>query len=337
VSTRARATITALTLGVVLAACTSTSGSDAASPSPSPSSLGTGNRSVAGTTVAPPRGSAGCGQDPPVPATTGSTGDVVRAFTQGSTQRSYRLAVPTSYDKSRPAPLVLNLHGSGGSAEQHSKNTDLPARAAKRGVLSVAPDAVATQWELTAEGADRDFLDAIVDNIERTYCVDLDRVHVMGLSLGAWKAALTACVQPDRFASAALVTVEVHPPNCPPMPVVAFHGTADRVVPYGEGADPGVVNIAPGNANLPGARSNIASWATSAGCAAQPQESRLGDDVVRWVYGDCDPGLDVELYTIVHGDHTWPGADGPPPLTTQTIDATELALDWFAAHPRRRP
>ena len=35
---------------------------------------------------------------------------------------------------------------------------------------------------------------------------------------------------PGRFASIALVSVEVHPGDCGPMSVVAFHGTADRTV-----------------------------------------------------------------------------------------------------------
>jgi polyhydroxybutyrate depolymerase len=47
--------------------------------------------------------------------------------------------------------------------------------------------------------------------------------------------------------------------------------------------------------------------------------------------------VSVELYSIAGGGHTWPGADidlGPADATTQTVDATQLTLDFFEAHPR---
>ena len=262
---------------------------------------------------------------------------MVLSFAQPQEERSYRLGVPASYGKDTPAPLILNLHGSGSTAEQQTLYSDVPQRAGARGFVTVTPDAKGRQWELTAEGPDRDFLEALVDDVEQRYCVDLDRVHAMGLSLGAWKAALSACVEPDRYASVALVTVEVHPPNCRPLPVVAFHGTADNIVPYGEGADPDVVVLG-GNVGLPGARSNIASWARTAGCAEPHREDKIGDDVAHWTFDRCQPGLGVEFYSILHGGHTWPGATlgAGRPGQTATIDATAIALDWFEAHPRRR-
>ncbi len=67
--------------------------------------------------------------------------------------------------------------------------------------------------------------------------------------------------------------------------------------------------------------------------------STIGDDVRLRRYRNCDGGGAVELYTVVGGGHTWPGSSinlGDPSLTTQTIDANEIALNWFAAHPRRR-
>jgi len=137
---------------------------------------------------------------------------------------------------------------------------------------------------------------------------------------------------PDTFASAALVTVEVHPDGCPPLPVVAFHGTADATVPYGEGSGHEFPDSP--NAALPGTHDNIARWAKGNGCDPEPAVERIGDDVERWTYRGCT--ADVVLYTIFGGGHTWPGARiriGPTP---GTIDATEIAFDWFEAHPRAR-
>jgi polyhydroxybutyrate depolymerase len=287
------------------------------------------------TTAAGPRGSKGCGVPPAVRGLTAQVpGDVALTFDSAAVERTYRLAVPASYDAHRPAPLLLSLHGSGSNALQMGIYTNLPRRATARGIIMVTPDAIADNWQLSATGSDDDFLVALVRSVEDNYCIDLHRVYVAGFSLGSWKSALMACTHPDMFAATALVAVEVHPTPCPNMPVIAFHGTADHAVPYGAGADPGVV-VHGFNASLPGARDNIAAWATAAHCSTHKDVRPIGSDVVLWTYPDCAPGVDVELYTILHGDHSWPGAAITIAPTTHTIDATKLILDFFEHHPRR--
>lgn len=282
--------------------------------------------------------SSGCGTEPDVePVTDELPGDVELTFTSGGAERIYRLGVPADYDPEVAVPLVVNLHGSGSDANQASIYGDVPRRAAERGMITVAPQSVSGQWELSGEGVDGDFIVGLVDDIESRYCIDRNREHLVGMSLGAWKAAATACSFDGRFASAALVTVEVFPGDCDPLPVVAFHGTADPVVAYGEGG--GTVDSgATPNAGVPGTQDNIARWAESGGCDPEPEVEAVGDDVERWSYPGCETGVDVELYTIDGGGHTWPGSEiiiGPPEWTTDTIDATALALDWFEAHPNR--
>jgi polyhydroxybutyrate depolymerase len=250
--------------------------------------------------------------------------------------RDYRLAVPARYDPDRPAPLVVNLHGSGSYALEASAYSDLPRAATDRGMLVVTPDALDGKWQLSPAGSDADFVQALVDDIEARYCVDEARVFLIGMSLGAWKAAAQACHEGSRYAAVALVAVEVFPGTCPRLPVIAFHGTADTVVAYGPGGGT-VDRAATPNAGLPGTLTNIAAWAEHNGCDPDPVTTPLGDDVQRRVYGSCAQGADVVLYTVVGGGHTWPGSDiviGPPALTTHTISATKLALDWFEAHPR---
>lgn len=317
---------------VALAACSGSS--DAGAPTTeSPTTT------EATTTTGPaPTGTSGCGKQPDVARLGGDgPGDVAATFTSGGAERVYRLSIPPGYDPDDPAPLLFNLHGSGSNAIQASVYGDVPRRAAADGMIVVTPEAIGGRWELGGTGTDGDFLIGLLDDVEARYCIDPDRTHIMGMSLGAWKAAATACSFPGRFASAALVTVEVFPGECEPLPVIAFHGTGDHVVPYGEGADPGIT-VTGSNADLPGAVANIEAWAANGGCAPEPQRSDIGDDVVLRRFEDCDPGIGVELYTVEGGDHTWPGADieiAPPDGTTQTIDATDLALAWFAEHPAR--
>ena len=140
--------------GVSLAACSGSSGSE-----------GTRTTTRAGaprstTTSAPRRGSDGCGTAPDVARHDPSArpGDVARTFTSGGEDRVYRLAVPRSYEPDEATPLIVNLHGSGSNALQASAYSDLPRRAAERGMITVAPEAIGGKWELAGKGVDADFL-----------------------------------------------------------------------------------------------------------------------------------------------------------------------------------
>jgi len=325
---------TLIAAGLVVAVTSCSGSSDAGAPVTTTSA----KPSATPSTTAPATGSAGCGTEPDVATLADEPpGDVPATFDLEGTERVYRLSVPEGYDPEVPAPLLFNLHGSGSNALQASVYGGVPQRAAEEGMIVVTPEALDGKWQLGGTGSDGDFLIGLLDDIEGRYCVDQDRTHIMGMSLGAWKAAATACSFPGRFASAVLVTVEVFPGACEPLPVMAFHGTADTTVPYGPGADPGVTVVG-ANKDLPGAESNIADWAQNGGCEPEPVETKPAEDIWLRRFEGCEPGIDVELYTVMGGGHTWPGAAieiAGPGLTTQSIDATDLAMEWFADHPRR--
>lgn len=338
-----------MALVVALAACAGDGGAADPAPSTSAATTATTVADDPGTEDAdapepgdhdevPSDPSAGCGRDPDVAEVSSDEdpGDVAQTLTVDGVERTYRLGVPAGYDADEPAPFVLNLHGSGSDGLQAGVYGDVPHAASDRGVVAAAPDAIDGQWEITGDGADAAFLEAVADDVADRYCIDQARMHVLGMSLGAFRAAVTACAS-DRWASAALVTVEVFPGTCDPLPVVALHGTADPVAAYGPGGS--MPDPAGPNPGITGVVENMAAWAENGGCAADAEQEDVGPDVVRHTYPGCDEGVDVVLYSIEGGGHTWPGSAitiGPPEMTTQTVDATEVALDWFAAHPRRR-
>ena len=116
-----------------------------------------------------------------------------------------------------------------------------------------------------------------------------------------------------------------------PVPVLAFHGTADPVVPYGNGAAgrsvPGVPVV--------GVQENLAAWARLDGCAATPTVTRPAPGIVRQAWHGCDAAGEVMLYTVTGGGHTWPGSPVVLPTsafgpTTEAVDATGLLLAFFA-------
>lgn len=233
-------------------------------------------------------------------------------------------------------PLVLLVHGYGGSAERFASLTKMPEQGAKRGFVVAVPDGIDGRWALDAHGADAEFLDRLVATVEREFCIDRNRVHAVGNSLGSAFAILWSCARQDRIASIASATVEFQLGCKRAISIESFHGTADPAVPYQDGAI-GVSLPGP----VRGTEQNMGDWAALAGCDATPTERRVGSDVVRREWPGCRGRHEVVLFTVEGGGHTWPGADPGEQVghTTTEIDATVEALAFFRRHPlpARRP
>ena len=107
------------------------------------------------------------------------------------------------------------------------------------------------------------------------------------------------------------------------VPVVAFHGTADPLLPY-EGQ---------GRLLLP-IREWAAGWSARNGCEATPAVTFQHGQVTGETWNGCRDGADVVLYTVAGGGHSWPRSDMPAQITTQDINATDVMWEFFTAHPR---
>ena len=85
-----------------------------------------------------------------------------------------------------------------------------------------------------------------------------------------------------------------------PVPLIHFHGTADKANPY------------EGGTSLAGLFVSVSDqmqfWVQFNGCPAQPQTTETGS-IRHDLYTPCTAGADVELYTIVDGLHAWPGGE----------------------------
>jgi len=283
----------------------------------------------------------GCGRAPvPGPTTSATFGDVVQSIRVDGTARTYRLAVPADYRARRPTPLILQFHGSGSDAVQQSAYSGLPAAGAAAGYLVATPDAVGGNWDLAAPGtptADQRLVAALESDLAERYCVDDTRIYAAGISLGSEFATIAACDPADHIAAVGLVAAEYLLAPCRgPVPVLAFHGTADPIVPYASGATgrsvPGIPVI--------GALQNLQAWARLDRCRPSPAMTAPAPGIVRRQWSGCAAGSSVVLYTVIGGGHTWPGSPVVLPAatfgpTTRSVSATQRILEFFDGYPAR--
>lgn len=265
--------------------------------------------------------------------------------------REYLLHVPNSYDPAEPTPLVISLHA-GATWAAHQMNLSHWNRLAdENGFIVVYPSGtpvlfnVIRIWRTTPEDVMKDvqFISALIDTLEAAYKIDRARIYVNGMSLGGGLAFALSCSLSDRIAAIGLVAAAQSLASswCThtrPVPMIVFHGDADRIVPYDGGPLGDQFN--PVKPVYPAVRDWVASRAQRNRCAASPVESRIAPDVVRIEYAGCAEGADVVLHTLLGGGHSWPGGKPPPEwrvgATNTSIDATSEMWAFFVKHPLQR-
>ena len=115
------------------------------------------------------------------------------------TGRDGLLYVPAGYQADRPAPLVLMLHGAGGSA--HGGLDPLRGLADEAGLILLAPDSRRQTWDLLLGGYGPDiaFIDRALAQTFGRYAVDPAHIAVEGFSDGASYALSIGLTNGDLF------------------------------------------------------------------------------------------------------------------------------------------
>jgi polyhydroxybutyrate depolymerase len=267
------------------------------------------------------------------------------AMVSSGERRTYELFVPLTYDPTRPTPLVISLHAAGlwGAAQEETSQWDRVAERA--GAIVVYPSGLGEHglriWRVEqGPGLARDvrFIADLIDTIAAHYNIDRTRIYANGLSNGGGMSFVLSCALPDRIAAVGLVAAAQTLPwswcaDRHPVPMIAFHGTADAFVPYNGGK----VWLAP--EPFPNVPQWAANWARRNQCAPAPVDSLVVADVSRRVFARCAGNATVELFTIHGGGHTWPGGTPLPQWfvgkTTMSIDASRMMWKFFRDHPLR--
>ena len=235
------------------------------------------------------------------PALTGALRNETNGTIVSSGQeREYLLYVPQSYDRAKPTPLVISLHAAALWPATQMETSQWNKMADQHGFIVVYPSGTGFAplpflpslpiWLLRPEAelsANVGFISELIDKLQAAYSIDPTRIYANGFSNGGAMTFALSCTLSHRIA--AVGTVAAAQDQLPwswckdsrPVPMIAFHGTADRLVPYDGGKSWASPRAFP---HIP---TWAANWARRNRCEPDPIDSAVAADVTRREYTNC--------------------------------------------------
>ncbi len=275
-------------------------------------------------------------------------------------KRTFLIHLPARYETGTKLPLLVALHGGGGSGRRMKRFSRFDTIADREGFMVAYPDGIGRQWndgrKIAESRAHREnvddvgFLAGLVDYMVRKYGADPKRVYFAGISNGALMSYRLACEIPEKIAAVAAVTgnlpehlASIKPRG--PVPVIIINGTEDPLVPWNGG--PVRIPFMPGRerGRVISAPATAAYWARANGCNAAPVVDELPDSdpgdgcrVIRHKYPGCI--ADLILLELKGGGHTWPGGSQYLPVriigrVCRDINASETIWEFFKRHEKK--
>ncbi len=278
-------------------------------------------------------------------------------LTHAGQQRSFLLHVPRHYQPAQPIPLVLALHGGGGSMDfmANDRHYGLISHSEQAGYLLVLPNGTGALGNKLATwnagrccGKARDeavndvaFARAVVVWVLQHYTVTPGRVYAVGMSNGGMMAYRLACEAADVFAGVASVAGTDNTLTCQPSRPVAvlhIHAQDDDHVLFNGGAGPGAFRDDSKVTDFTSVPATMVQWQTHNQCRPQPVRSLTVAGAYCERYTGCAAGGALQLCVTEQGGHSWPGGGrtrigkaGP----SQALDANDVMWAFFSGLPSR--
>lgn len=144
------------------------------------------------------------------------------------------VSVPSGYRPDRPAPLLVLLHGSGGTARQAIGWLE---GAVEASIILVAPQAEGRSWDFVLGGYGPDVarIDRVLAVVFDRFSVDPGHLAIGGFSDGASYALSLGLVNGDLFSRVVAFSPGFAAPTrtCGRPRFFVSHGTGDSVLPIG--------------------------------------------------------------------------------------------------------
>ncbi|MDZ4216893.1 MAG: S-layer homology domain-containing protein, partial [Candidatus Gracilibacteria bacterium] len=186
--------------------------------------------------------SAGCGKTPPNPIPTSSLINGI--------QQTYITDIPSGYNQNTPLSLTFGWHGrtnSNATVRSYYK----VYQEAKGQTIMVYP-AGTGGWNLNRDVA---IFDQLLAEFSENYCIDTDRVFIVGHSLGSWFTNSLACLRGDVIRASGSLGGGTSAIGCSgPVAAITMHNPADQLSPFTDGIKARDVHLAQNDctmANIP--------------------------------------------------------------------------------------
>ncbi len=268
----------------------------------------------------------------------------------GSLVRTFTVVLPSTYYSDQNSfPVLIAMHGGGGSAKQMEDSYGLKEKAEEEKYIIIYPDGVQSDGILKARTwnagfcceyamekniDDVGFLSKMIDEVNRIYKSNSKRVYATGMSNGGMMAYRLGCEISNKIAAIApvactMVTIS----ECKPkfsMPIIQFHSILDKNVPFNGGI--GIRGI-----NYPAVEKGIASWAAINDCKniAKVLKDDQNFKLTEWT--SCNSQTEIQYYLTKDGGHSWPGAPivrASADLPSKVLNANQLIFDFFRKYTR---
>ncbi len=241
---------------------------------------------------------------------------------------NYDIALPDNVTAG-PIPVVMFLHGAGGSGAGTMRNTGMVNRILERGYAVIAPTAEVGHgqgghWNFQGAAQGRDelaFLTEVMADATARFNVDPTRSILAGFSVGGSMTSYIACEAPDAFSAFAPISGsfwEPMPEACAgPVRLLHTHGWSDGTVPL-EGRP------LRGGALIQGdVFQSMQIWRAANSCTGLKADEFVSElPFLRRSWTRCTPGSALE-FALFMGGHMIPAG------------WVDLTLGWFEALPPR--
>ncbi|MCA0927552.1 alpha/beta hydrolase family esterase [Ruegeria profundi] len=258
-------------------------------------------------------------------ALTGQAGLAACADHEGMCETAsggYHIELPNAENP----PLLVFLHGYGGSAKGVLKNRNMVEPLLARGYAVMAPDGSEhygrKSWNFFPGWDGRDetaFLTEAVQDASDRFGVDADRVVLGGFSAGAFMVYYLACASPDTFSAYVPVSGgfwRPQPESCEgPVRMFHTHGWTDNVVPL-EGRI-----LRGGMFHQGDIFAGLEIWRVANECVdTKPSGFSVSGQFMRRYWSRCSDGSMLEL-ALFPGGHTVPKG------------WADMMVDWYEGLP----